>query len=186
MLAALSFILMTTLITPTLALNTRQTPRATINTITITSPGNRTYTNTTGLPKDIPLVFEITDIGLGKQGNITKTKYSLDGQTNITISGSTTIHILSFGHHRVIIYAFDALGNAYASNTVHFTVSIVGDLDGDGEVKISDIVLAIAAFDSAKGDPDWNPEADVAPVFGRVDIYDLITIAADYGDTITW
>jgi hypothetical protein len=48
--------------------------------------------------------------------------YSLDGTTNITISGNTTITGLSGGRHNITIYAKDMFGNMAASKTVTFDI----------------------------------------------------------------
>lgn len=50
--------------------------------------------------------------------------YSLDQQTNITISGNTTLAGLSEGSHNLIVYANDTAGNMVSSQTIYFTVSI--------------------------------------------------------------
>jgi hypothetical protein len=55
-----------------------------------------------------------------------------------------------------------------------------GDVDGNGDVDIQDIVLATASYHSVTGDPNWNPDADLNGD-GRVDIFDLTTIIRYYG-----
>jgi len=50
--------------------------------------------------------------------------YSLDQQTNITISGNTTLSGLSNGDHNVTVYALDEAGNMGASETTSFSVEI--------------------------------------------------------------
>jgi hypothetical protein len=49
--------------------------------------------------------------------------YSLDGQENVTTSGSTMLKGLSNGEHNVTVYAWDETGNVGASETVTFTVA---------------------------------------------------------------
>jgi len=48
--------------------------------------------------------------------------YSLDGQTNITVSGNFTLTNLEAGEHNVTVYAVDPLGNMGASETKYFAV----------------------------------------------------------------
>jgi hypothetical protein len=48
--------------------------------------------------------------------------YSLDGQANITVSGSITLSNLSNGQHKLTVYAKDTDGNE-SSDTVYFTIS---------------------------------------------------------------
>jgi len=62
-------------------------------------------------------------------------------------------------------------------------IKIVGDVNGDGAVDIFDLVLAADAYGSVIGDPDYNPQADVAPNCGIVDIFDIVTITSRYGQS---
>jgi hypothetical protein len=48
--------------------------------------------------------------------------YCLDGKTNVTIAGNTTLTGLSDGSHSVIVYANDTAGNMGISKPVVFTV----------------------------------------------------------------
>jgi hypothetical protein len=80
-------------------------------TISILSPENKIYA-----AKDIPLSFTVSEatswIG-----------YSLDGQTNVTVGGNTTLVGLSDGVHTVTAYANDTAGNVGRSVTVYFTIN---------------------------------------------------------------
>jgi len=51
--------------------------------------------------------------------------YSLDQQTNITISGNTTLAGLSAGSHSLIVYANDTAGNMGVSETIKFTIALI-------------------------------------------------------------
>ena len=48
--------------------------------------------------------------------------FSLDGQTNITVSGSITLSSLSDGPHKLTVYAKDTEGNE-SSDIVYFNIS---------------------------------------------------------------
>jgi hypothetical protein len=50
--------------------------------------------------------------------------YSLDGQTNVTIDGNSTLTGLRNGLHTVIIYANDTYGNAATPQTIAFNVKV--------------------------------------------------------------
>lgn len=56
-----------------------------------------------------------------------------------------------------------------------------GDLNADGKVNILDIVLASIAYNSKPGDENWNPYADIEEPYEKIDILDLVTIAAQFG-----
>jgi len=49
--------------------------------------------------------------------------YILNGQTNVTIAGNTTISGLSDGSHSLIVFAKDMAGNTGASETVYFSIN---------------------------------------------------------------
>lgn len=40
-----------------------------------------------------------------------------------------------------------------------------------------------SSYGSRDGESNWNPEADLAPQYGIIDILDLVTIASHYGET---
>jgi len=67
--------------------------------------------------------------------------------------------------------------------TVVIHARLVGDLNGDWIIDIYDIVLAAKAYNSKLGDSNWNPDADLAPPWGRIDIFDLVTITYHFTKT---
>lgn len=150
-----------------------------IQSVTVISPGNVTY-NTATPPFNLPLKF---DIGISKLAMITWMGYSLDDAANVTITGDTVIPV-GYGYHDVVVYATDIEGITLASEKVYFTVSIIGDLNGDGEVDLIDVSLFLQAYGSTSDDPNWNPQADMAYPHGKIDIFDLVTIITHYGETM--
>lgn len=68
--------------------------------------------------------------------------------------------------------------------SVYVKAAVPGDMDGDGDVDISDIVLAVGQYELQPGDPGYDPviaaKADLAAPFGVVDIFDLVTIVFYY------
>jgi parallel beta-helix repeat protein len=59
-------------------------------------------------------------------------------------------------------------------------VPIVGDMNLDKTVDISDAILAALAFGSRPGDPNWNSQADLNHD-NEVDIFDVIILANNFG-----
>jgi hypothetical protein len=53
---------------------------------------------------------------------VSKLTYSLDDQDNVSIAGNTTITNLPYGHHELIVYATNPVGNIGASQTISFEV----------------------------------------------------------------
>lgn len=78
-------------------------------------------------------------------------------------------------------YELDVENNIYVDGFVK--IKMIGDVNGDGIIDIYDLTAASGSYDSQEGDPNWNPDADVAPQWGIIDIYDLVTIASRYGQT---
>lgn len=95
--------------------------------IKIISPKNTTYLTST-----VPLIFTVNE-------STSWIGYTLDGQTNVTIFGNTTLTGLSEGSHNIVVYANDTSGNMGKSNTVSFTIHIPRPLT----VTISPISSAI-------------------------------------------
>ena len=62
-------------------------------------------------------------------------------------------------------------------------IKMLGDVNGDGIVDIEDFVLISAAFRSTPGDPNWNPQADLAPMYGLIDIVDVVTASGRYRES---
>jgi hypothetical protein len=79
--------------------------------ISIQSPQNTTYTTT-----DIQLNFTAPK-------SVKWTRYSLDGQANVTITGNTTLTELANGCHNLTLYIDDSLGNTRPSETITFTIA---------------------------------------------------------------
>lgn len=68
----------------------------------------------------------------------------------------------------------------HAANNATFTIILLGDINGDGAVDIYDAILLALAFDTAPGDPKWDPNADLNHD-SAVDIYDAIILANNFG-----
>jgi len=139
------------------------------------------------------------------QGEITGPFYevfTVDCYANTTLIGSEVVALRS-GHSTVIVFSWNtsnfAFGpyiisanasavpgelpinlddNTYTDGTV--VVTILGDLDGDGDVDRYDFGTFASAFGSSEGDPNYMPEADLDSD-GDVDRYDFSIFADNYG-----
>jgi hypothetical protein len=78
--------------------------------VTILSPETKPYN-----VSEVPLDFAVED-------TFSKISYSLDGQSNVTIAGNTTLTWLSNGYHNVTVYATDEFGITGVSKTIYFNV----------------------------------------------------------------
>jgi hypothetical protein len=93
------------------------------------------------------------------------------------------------GVYNITAYATIVPGESYAGNNIitkwsDVSARLLGDLNGDGIVNIQDVVLVSGIYGSTIGEPNWNFQADVAAPYGRIDIFDLVTVTAHYGHYI--
>ncbi|MBM3303953.1 MAG: hypothetical protein FJY76_02560, partial [Candidatus Aenigmarchaeota archaeon] len=56
-----------------------------------------------------------------------------------------------------------------------------GDTNNDARVDIFDLAAVGLAYGSEPGDPNWNPNADVANTVDRIDVFDLATVGKNFG-----
>ncbi len=63
---------------------------------------------------------------------------------------------------------------------IDLTPPLVGDLDGDGDVDLTDLAILLGAYGTCDGDPNYNPVADLD---GNdcVDLTDLALLLGNYG-----
>jgi len=79
--------------------------------INVLSPQNQTYSG-----RNIPLTYYVYDYS-----PTSWTGYSLNGQSNMTLNGNTTLN-LSKGSYSIVVYSNDTYGNMGSSGTIYFTV----------------------------------------------------------------
>jgi hypothetical protein len=75
------------------------------------------------------------------------------------------------------------LFDAFFSNNLTdgwIVITILGDVDGDFDVDIYDIVSICVGYGSKKGDPKYAPNYDI-DCDGDIDIYDVVTACTNYG-----
>ena len=80
--------------------------------IVIISPENKSYP-----VNNVSLIFTVNE-------TVFRMAYSLDGQSNVAITGNATLTELPERPHSIIVYASDSFGNTGASSAVLFTVDM--------------------------------------------------------------
>lgn len=111
---------------------------------------------------------------------------------NLAHGAKTTLQIIwdtadiPLGNYTIKAEASQIPGEIETSdNTLTYSliqISILGDIDGSGEVNIVDVSKAAFAFDTKLGDEKWNPNADINE--DRViNIVDISKIAKEFGKT---
>jgi len=144
--------------------------------VTAQNKGNLTETFDVSAYVDIDTLLgtqTVTDLPPGE--NITLTFYwDTAGQE------SCHWHTL-WANASIVPYEYDVTNNLLIG-PLQVKIKLLGDIDGDGTVGLSDLVLLAQAYGSKPGDPNWNPEADLDNN-GKVSLTDLVTLAARYGRT---
>jgi hypothetical protein len=74
----------------------------------------------------------------------------------------------------------DTVDNTLVGGTI--LVTIPGDVDGDRDVDIFDIVAMAGAYGSEEGEPEYAPAYDIDND-ADVDIFDIVVAAGNYGDS---
>jgi hypothetical protein len=153
-----------------------------------------------------------TVVGQGYGANMTaalqnvgsyRETFNLTVYTNTTLFASQNVTLTS-GNSASIIFTWDTTGVAYGNYTIWanvsllpgetntannnstgvlITVTIPGDINGDGTVDIYDAIILAGAFNSQPGSTNWNPNADINGD-GTIDIYDAIILSSYFGQSI--
>jgi PKD repeat protein len=106
---------------------------------------------------------------------------------NFTEQGNWTIVLRVRDNYGITYSGMRRFTDAYMMLMTIRLKSVAGDVNGDGEVNIFDIVSAASQYQLDPEDPGYDSviveNADVAPPYnGIIDIYDLVTIAYHYGE----
>lgn len=142
--------------------------------VTVRNEGNLTETFNVTLYYDSNIIqtFKVTNLAPGEEITFT-IPWSTKGVTpchNYTIKGEA----------EQVPYELDTLDNTYVDGTIK--IKIMGDINGDGIVNITDISSIGKAFGSNPDNPRWNPEADLN-MDGVIDVRDISRASRNFGKT---
>jgi len=126
-----------------------------------------------------------------KSSNFTITKSTSSSSTNQTLGSVTTNegYNIKFktpnkdarlGNYTIYVTAICQEQTAQATHT--FKVVLLGDVNFDGKVDMSDIGLILRAYGTKKGDPKWNPIYDLNND-EKVDMSDIGITLRNFGNT---
>ena len=107
------------------------------------------------------------------------------GTFNFTVS-VTSIPTLPVWLGNYTAYAMTLNGYLIAAAQTMFTVELVGDMNADGKIDITDVATVAKAFGSHPGSPNWKLAADISVPYplvpdGRIDISDVAPVAREFG-----
>ncbi|MEM3361564.1 MAG: CARDB domain-containing protein [Candidatus Bathyarchaeia archaeon] len=140
--------------------------------VTVENKGNTTETVTLKTYYDATLIEEILVADLAPQESRT-----------LTVNWNTTL-ITPCHEYTIsaeipqIPYEFNTTNNVYVDGKIK--IRVFGDVNGDGSVRVDDIVLAAKAFGSTPNHPRWNPYADLNRD-NAVRIDDVVAVAKNFG-----
>ncbi len=100
--------------------------------VSVTSPLHKVYDNS-----NVSLVFSV-DKPFDWIG------YSLDGQSNVTINGNTTIPNIAYGSHSISVYANSTFGIIGISKTIDFNVAKPEPFSSEFVIAVLVIIIIIA------------------------------------------
>ena len=115
---------------------------------------------------------------------IESTTITLDNGTSTTLIFSWNTTDVDKGIYTIRAEASVVFDEIYTANNVYsdgtVTVTILGDMNGDGRVDIHDLALFDEAYGTVEGDSNYNPDADLNDD-EVIDIYDLAECSKNYG-----
>lgn len=161
-----------------------------------------TFVNVTSPNKVYPGRVITIDVVAMNRGNMTQETFNVTLYANSTIIGTETVTLdpwtnitLTFywntsdltpcnnftiwAEASTVPYEINLENNIYYDGWVK--IKMIGDVNGDGQIDVLDIVAITSIYGAHEGDPNWNPEADLAPPWGVIDILDLVTCSSRYG-----
>jgi len=104
--------------------------------------------------------------------------------SEITVDNTINTNRLSKGDYRIFALV-PCPGDCNPTDNIriegNFTVALVGDINADGIVDITDIYLIALAFGAMPPDPRYNPNLDII-YDGIIDISDIYTAAIHFGE----
>jgi hypothetical protein len=87
---------------------------------------------------------------------------------NYTISARATF----------VLFEYNITNNVYVDGKIK--IRLLGDINGDGKVDVTDVAMVSAAFGSYPGHPRWNPACDINRD-NRIDVQDLAKVSKNFG-----
>lgn len=134
------------------------------------------------LNKAVPAEMQYTQIGDYDNDNCPDLMVAFNKTTFLT-------HLFSgwnfYGSVTVTLAVTGSLFNKtlFAGEDTITISQVAGDVNCDGRVDMYDIILASVAYGAEENQQIWDVNADLAAPLGIINILDLLTAAANYGDT---
>jgi thermitase len=133
-------------------------------------------------------------ITIENQGDLTET-FNVEACVNSIIIGTQTNMILAGGNSTIVDFTWNTSSFAKGNYTISAsitpvpgeapihglaTVTIPGDVNGDFDVDLYDVVSICAAYNSKIGEPKYVSNYDINGD-GKINLYDVVIACAHYG-----
>lgn len=89
---------------------------------------------------------------------------------------------IKFGNVTLILSGKFCDGTSFMGSDIVKASGLTGDVNCDGKVDLYDVIQAAFIYGWTEDMPSWDPNANFAPLWTRIDIYDIVTIVAHYGE----
>jgi len=139
---------------------------------------NNIQVSTIMLNDTIPAELQPTSIGDYDEDTIpdlmvtfNRTKIAEWLSSIITTYGNATLNLT--GQAKTAFFA--------GTDTIAIS-NLAGDVDCDGKVGLYDATAMLVSYRSREDEPKWNPNADLAPPYGIINIFDFVTFLSHYGE----
>jgi len=107
---------------------------------------------------------------------------SLTSGTSAALTFTWNTTGFAYGNYTISAYAWPVQGEKDISDNLMsrtVTLTIPGDINGDGSVNLQDLVFLAKAYGSSLGTARWNANADINGNL-KVDLPDLVILAKNY------
>lgn len=74
-------------------------------------------------------------------------------------------------------YYYEDIIGGFSNTTINVleaSTPLRGDVNHDGTVNLTDVLAIASIYGCEEGRPCWIPEADLAPPYGKINIYDVV------------
>ena len=152
----------------------------------------QTYTMSINVTaKNVGTADETFNLTFYVESQATNKTVSIQTQNiNLKHAASTIITFIwntsgfDIGQYTVIVYAWPVLNESETDDNILYDevyVTIPGDINGNKEVNIIDVILITGIYGAKRGDPTFNPNSDLKED-GVIDIFDVILCTSHYGE----